>query len=43
MPITFGLPREQEDFARRNSKFLELLPKLTHRINEILPEFAARF
>ncbi len=36
MPVTFGVPREQEDFARRNSKFLDVLPKLTHRINEIL-------
>jgi len=36
MPVTFGVPREQEDFARRNSKFLEVLPKLTNRINEIL-------
>jgi hypothetical protein len=36
MPVTFGVPSEQEDFARRNSKFLEVLPKLTHRINEIL-------
>ncbi len=36
MPVTFGVPREQEDFARRNSKFLNVLPELTHRINEIL-------
>ena len=36
MPVTFGVPSEQEDFARRNSKFLDVLPKLTHRINEIL-------
>jgi len=36
MPITFGLPREQEDFAARNSTFLEVLPTLTRRIDEIL-------
>jgi hypothetical protein len=33
---TFGLPREQEDFAARNSTFLEVLPTLTRRIDEIL-------
>ena len=36
MPVTFGVPREQGDFARRNAKFLDVLPKLTRRIDEIL-------
>lgn len=36
MPVTFGVPREQEDFARRNASFLEVLPGLIDRINEIL-------
>ncbi len=36
MPITFGVPREQEDFVARNARFLEVFPRLTRRIDEIL-------
>ncbi|SRR6266849_276548 len=37
-PITFGLPNEQADFVTRNAPFLEVLPRLTQRINEILAQ-----
>src|SRR6266849_4455929 len=37
-PITFGLPNEQADFVTRNAPFIEVLPRLTQRINEILAQ-----
>ena len=34
--VTFGLPGEQQDFATRHAQFLEILPTLTRRIDEVL-------
>jgi hypothetical protein len=36
VPVTFGLPGEQANFVARNAPFLEVLPRLTARINESL-------
>jgi len=36
MGITFGVPAEQEDFAKRNSRFFEILPKFEERLNQVL-------
>jgi hypothetical protein len=38
MPTTFGVPDEQTDFASRNVAFLDVLPALMKRINELLAQ-----
>jgi len=38
--MTFALPAEQEDFVKRNSRFMEVLPSLENRLNQV---FLRRF
>jgi len=33
---SFGIPAEQSDFVQRNARFMEVLPRLTERSNQIL-------
>jgi hypothetical protein len=35
-PIRFGIPQEEQDFLGRNSRFMEVLPRLEARLNQIL-------